>query len=89
MTDWGNTLTAGLVEAACLFEDREEEVLTAEGGAAQIVRRIMATIRTSDFPTLVQNDPVEVDGVAYTVFETLQLGDGALTELRLRLAETS
>jgi hypothetical protein len=89
LTDWGNVLTAGEISAACLLDDREELVLEQEGGGGQIVRRITATIRTSDFPSLVPNDPIEIDGVAYTVYQKLLLGDGALSELWLRLAEIS
>ncbi len=89
MVDWGSVLTAGELSAACLLEERDEETLEQDGGGAQITRRIVATIRVSDFPGLAANDPIDVDGVDYIVYRYLLLGDGALTELWLRLAGES
>lgn len=89
LTDWGNILTANDLSAACTLDDREELVLEQDGGSGQIARRITATIRSSDFPSLAANDPISIDGVAYTVYQKLLLGDGALSELWLRIEGTS
>jgi len=89
LTDWGNELTAGEITAACLLDDREDLALEQDGGSGQIVQRITATIRTSDFPALAANDPIAIDGIAYTVWRRLKLGDGALSELWLRIQEAS
>ena len=89
LTDWGNVLTADEVSAACTLDDREELVLEQDGGSGQIARYTVATIRTSDFPSLAANDPISIDGVNYTIWRRLLLGDGALSELWLRIEGTS
>jgi hypothetical protein len=86
LADWENELTAGGVTASCLFDDGEEEAFDPAGGGGQVVRKLTATIRASDFPALQSNDAVTIDGVAYTVWRRLQIGDGALCELWLKLA---
>jgi hypothetical protein len=89
LTDWGNTLTVDGLDAPCALDYAQREVLAQDGGAGQIVDVIVATYRTSDFPDLHGGDPVEVDGVAYTVWRNLKLGDSGTSELWLRVAETS
>jgi hypothetical protein len=88
LADWQNQLTSGEATAPCLLDDGEELALEMAGGGGQVVRKISATIRTSDFPALQSNDAVSVDGIEYIVWRRLQLGDGALSELWLRLAES-
>lgn len=89
LADWGNVLTAGELIAACTLDDREELVLEQDGGSGQVARYTVATIRSSDFPDLKANDPISIDGVGYIIWRRLLLGDGALSELWLRLEGTS
>jgi hypothetical protein len=88
LSDWGNVLTAGGFTAPCFLDDSEQLELEFAGGAGQKVRRITATIRTSDCPDLKANDPISVDGLDYIVWDRTKLGDGALTELTLRISES-
>jgi hypothetical protein len=88
LADWQNEISDGETSALCLFDDSEELLLEQVGAGGQVARKITATIRSSDFPALGANDAVSVDGIAYTIWRRLQLGDGALSELWLRLAET-
>lgn len=83
--DWGHSLTAGAVTHPCLFDQRDEIGLEHEGGAGQLLRIIVAIVKTSHFPGLQGGDPVTVDGIAYTIWRRLLLGDGGLTELSLRV----
>jgi hypothetical protein len=78
-------LIAGETTAPCLLDDNEELALEQFGGGGQVVRRITATVRSSDFPALTINDAVNIDGIDYTIWRRLQLGDGGLAELWLRL----
>jgi len=86
LTDWGNTLTVESVEAPCALDMSEREVLGQDGGGGQIAQVLTATFKTTDFPDLKGGDAVTVDGVDYTVWRALKLGDGGTTELWLRTA---
>ena len=96
LVDWGNILTAGEVTAPCILDDADVVDLdrpslasyVQAGGGGQIVRKITAIIRTSDFPALKANDAVSVDGRDYTVWDRMKHGDGGLTELTLRIDES-
>ena len=82
--EWDNSITIAAVTEDCLFDERDEVALEQDGGSGQIMRIAVATILTSDFPAVRNGDAATVDGVNYTVWRHLLMGDGALTELWLR-----
>lgn len=86
LVDWENTLTFDSNEFPCALDDGDEEVLEQNGGGGQLVRRIKATVRTSDVAGLEPNGAVSIDGIDYIVWEKRKLDDGGVTELWLRLA---
>jgi hypothetical protein len=89
LTDWGNIITVNGISAPCALDDGEELMLEFEGAAGQIIRRIIATIQDSAFPDLAANDAIEIDGIAYIVWQRMKSGDGATAQLWLRKAEES
>jgi hypothetical protein len=84
LADWGHSITIAGVTRPCLFDERDAIGLEQDGGAGQIMRVAVATIKTSDFPNVMNDDACVVDGVSYTVWRRLRQGDGAITELLLR-----
>lgn len=80
----GVAITVAGVTKKCWLEDYDEQQLQYEGAAAQTVRQRKAKYKTSDFPMLTKNTAVTVDGVNYTVYDLLRIGDGGVTELTLR-----
>lgn len=86
LTDWGHSITIGGVTKPCLFDERDEVGLEQDGGAGQVMRVAVAMIKTSDFPSVKNDDACIVDSLSYTVWRRLLQGDGAITELLLRKA---
>lgn len=84
LADWGHSITIAGVTKPCLYDERDEIGLEQDGGAGQIMRVAVATIKTSDYPNVTNDDACIVDGVSYTVWRRLRQGDGTITELYLR-----
>jgi hypothetical protein len=85
LADWDNVLTAGDLSVPCLLDEHDELQLEFEGAAGQIARQVTAVIRTTDLPDLAANAEITIDGIEYTVWRRLLLGDGALSQLWLRI----
>lgn len=66
--------------------DYSDAVTFRDNGIGGVINKaITVSVQTSAFPSLALSNatglPVTVDGVAYTIRERLQQGDGAITHL--------
>ena len=84
LVDSPHSITIASVTAPCIFDDREEIALEQDGGGGQVVRVTVAQVKTSTFPNVKGDDPVQVNSIEYKVWRTLLQDDGAITELFLR-----
>jgi len=84
LADWGHSITIGGITKSCLKDQRHERRLEHDGGAGQKVHVIEVKIKTTDFPTVKNGDACVVDGVNYTIWDSGEIEDGALTLLFLR-----
>lgn len=83
-----DVFTAGAVSRPCFFWTYDDEVqMDAFGGSKQIVRRTHAQVCSDDFPALKQDNPVSVNGVAYTVLGTHLVQDGHSLIVNLKLVK--
>jgi hypothetical protein len=85
LVDWENILTAGDVSVPCLLDEHDDTELEMTGGGGQIMHQVTAIVRTTDLPDLAANAEIAIDGIDYIVWRRLALGDGALSQLWLRL----
>lgn len=89
LEDFGARVVIDGVIGKAIVDERDEEGLPRPGGGAlQIGRVILATVRTSAYPgvqhgSLVQLGPPGAE-VEHRVWRKQLLGDGAYTELALR-----
>lgn len=84
LADSPDSITIANVSQPCIFDDWEEVVLEQEGGAGQVVRTTIARVKTSAFPNVKGDDPVQVNSIDYKVWRALVQVDRAMTELWLR-----
>lgn len=84
LADWGHSITIAALTKNCLL-DLAGQVLLEQGGVGgQVAIMPVAHVRASDYPAVSNDDAVVVDGVNYTVYQALPVGDGGLTQLALR-----
>ena len=84
LADSPHSITIASLTAPCIFDDREEIALEQDGGGGQVVRVTMAQVKTSTFPNVKGDDPVQVNSIEYKVWRALVQGDKATTKLLLR-----
>lgn len=76
LADTGHQLTFNAVTVPCELRRYQEEVFEYEGSAAQLIERIVATIRTTVLPAAAGGGAVTVDTVSYTLLDRRRRGDG-------------
>lgn len=91
MSDSPNSITATPdvgpeVVGQCLFMESDELKLDTPSSAGVIMRLTRVYVQTSLFGFLETGATCSVDGVPYTVWKRLQEGDGAVSQLLLRVA---
>jgi hypothetical protein len=74
------------VTGPCLRLESDELKLDSPGSAPLVMHLVRVFVQTTLFGFLVSGSACNVDGVAYTVWKTLMEGDGALTQLLLRVS---
>jgi len=77
--DFGVSFTAGAVSGMCIKDQPGLNIL----GDQVIEVDHQVIVKSSQFGSLIYNDPVEVEGVSFTVKETLPVEDGAFSLIRL------
>lgn len=90
MADSPNVITATpdvgpVVSDHCLLMESDELKLDAPGAAGSVMRLVRVYVQTSLFGFLEGGKTCNVDGVNYQVWKSLLEGDGAVTQLLLRV----
>ncbi len=84
LADSPDVITIASVTEPCLFDDHEEIALEQDGGGGQVVRVTVAQVKTTAFPNVKGDDPVQVNSIEYKVWRALVQDDKATTKLLLR-----
>jgi hypothetical protein len=80
--DFGVSFTAGAVSGMCIKDAPGLNILGNQ--VIQVDHQVL--VKTSAFGGLLYNDPVTVNGEAYTVRETMPVEDGAFSLITLEKA---
>jgi hypothetical protein len=91
LSDSPNVITAtpvggSPVTGSCLRLESDELKLDSPNSAPLVMHLVRVFVQTSQFGFLVGGSNCNVDGVQYSVWKTLMEGDGALTQLLLRVS---
>jgi len=91
LADSPNVMTATPVSGPpvigpCLFLESDELKLDSPGSAPLVMRLVRVFVQTTLFGFLEGGSTCNVDGVQYSVWKSLMEGDGALTQLLLRVS---
>lgn len=91
LADWGNVITATPdggqpVTGPCQFNESDELKLDSANSAPTVMRVVRAFVQTTQFGFLEGGATCSIDGVTYEVWKRMLEGDGALSQLLLRVA---